>query len=118
MDLHQRLWAIENLAAQFWQRNVAPAGNEVVGQLHDGLFAGFVRHFRTAQHNDHVRRNALEHGDDLGGFVDVPYIYTEADDLRPVREQLFDHLGGLRTNHELLQHGLGLQLAHVRQQIA
>ena len=42
---------LQDLAAQLGEGDVAPAGDQVVGQLHDLLFGGLVRHFRPAEHD-------------------------------------------------------------------
>ena len=77
-----------------------------------------MRHFRPAQHDDDVGRHALEHGHQLGGFLDVPDIYAKTDDARLVDEDAFDQFRGFRADHEFLQPRLRLQRTHVGQQVA
>ena len=117
MHFHQGLRPVQNLPAQLRKSDVAPAGYQIVGQLHYRLFAEFIRHFRAAQHDNQLRCNPLQHGDDPGGFLDIPYIDAEADDARLLRQQLFDDVRRSGANHEFLHACRRLQVPHICQQV-
>ena len=118
MHLHDRLGAVQDLAAQLGESDVAPAGDDVIRQLDDFLLACLVRDFRAAQDDGQMWRHPLEHGHQAGGLFHVPDIDAEADDARRMRQDALDQVGGLGADDEFLDPGLLLQRAHIGQQVA
>jgi hypothetical protein len=79
---HQRLRAVQQGAAQFGEADVAPAGDQVVGEADDFLIFPFVADFRPAENDVQRRPGGFELANQFGGRRDVPDIDAEADDLR------------------------------------
>ena len=94
------------------------ARDQVVGQLHNGLFLPFVTDFRAAQHDEQIRSHPLEQGDDLGGLRHVPDVDAETDDARLFGQQRFGDVQRALGDDEFAEGGVGLQLAQVGVQVA
>ena len=52
---HQRARAEQEGAAQLGEAHIAPAGDHVVGQRHDGLGVRLIADFGAAEHDADVR---------------------------------------------------------------
>ncbi len=127
--LHQRLWPVQQGAAEFGETDIAPAGDQVVGQPDNFLIFPFVADFRPAEHDFQVGSRQFELADNFRRRRHIPDINPEADDLRAairritqLGKQRFDNLRRRPGNGEFAQHGAGAQLVaavtgHVGQQI-
>ena len=82
-DLHERLRAVQQRAAQLGKTHITPAGDHMVGQMRDGLLFGLMAHLRPAQHQFEVGPRRLEQTDHLGGLCHVPDVHAKAHDLHP-----------------------------------
>ena len=67
---------------QVRERQVAWAGDQIVGQVDDRLPIPFMTHLGAAEHHDQIRPYLLEQGDDLSGFHHVPDVDAKTDDAR------------------------------------
>ena len=73
---------MQKLFAQHGEGDVTPAGDHVIGKPNDFLLAGLMRDFWPAKYHRHLRRYALEQGNDAREFIDIPDIHAKTDDLR------------------------------------
>ena len=127
--LHQRFWPVQQGAAEFGETDIAPAGNQVIGQPDNFLICPFVADFRPAEHDFQVGPRQLELADNFRRRRHIPDINAETDDLRTAirhitqfGEQCFDNLRRRPGNGEFAHHGAGAQVVaavagHVGQQI-
>jgi len=91
----------DDRAAQPGKRNLAPAGDHVIGQPRDALFRDLVAHLRSADHQRHPGRYRLEHCGNARDLLDIPDSHAQSDDARAVLQQRLDNVGGPRPKHEL-----------------
>ena len=90
----------------------------MISQLNNGLIFGFVTDFRAAEDDFDVGSDALDGGDDFGGWLDVPDVDAEADDFGVARQQGFRDVERALVDVELGKAGARLELAQIGQQIA
>ena len=81
--LHQRQWAVQQRAAQLGKAHITPAGDDMVGQRHDGLLRVFMADLGTAQHHFERRARRLEQAHQLAGLAHIPDVDAKADHLHP-----------------------------------
>lgn len=62
----------EELLAEGGEGEIGFAGDDVVGEVAEGLGFGFVGDFRAAENDREMGGEAFEEADELGGLVDVP----------------------------------------------
>ncbi len=105
------------MAADFGKLQVGFAGDDVIGELDDGLTVGFVADFRAAEDDDELGANAFEGGNEFGGGGDVPDVNAEADDLRRFGEEGFGDFDGALVNVELEQFGARAEVAEIGEQV-
>ncbi len=117
-DLRGGAFAGEQLTAEAGEGQVRLAGDDVVGQLRDGLGLGFVADLRPAEDDREVRAEAFEGGDKLGCGRDVPDVNAEADDLRVPRQERFGDVDGSLVDIEFDNGGGVAQRAEVGEQVA
>ena len=117
-DFAGRSFASHQLPHQGGKTDVAPAGDDMIGQIADTLFVDLETDFGTTEHDDRLRRDRLELGHEPRGLLDVPDIHADADDARSFRQQFLDDILGLLADHELADRRGLPPLAKVRAQVA
>ena len=107
---------MEQGAAEFGEAEVAPAGNQVVGEADDFLILPFVADFRAAEDDFQCRTGRLELADNFGRLPDIPDVDAEADDLRGAArlaqfsQQRRDDFLNRPLDGEFAQHADGAQV--------
>ena len=94
------------------------AGDDVVGEVADFLFGGFVADFGSAEDDDGLGAETFEVGDELGGGGDVPDVDADSDDFWILREDGFEDVDGALVDVEFEDGGTGGEGAEVGQEIA
>ncbi len=93
--------------------------HDVIGELINALLGGFVTHFRPADDHFNLRRDGLQHRNELGRLFDVPNVDAESNYLRVEREQLFHEDFGFAADHKLDDPRLGANVfVEIGKQIA
>ena len=110
-DLFVRRVPLVDSLAQLRERQVAWAGDQIVGQLDDCLPVPFMTHLGTAEYHDQIRPYLLEQGDDLSGFHHVPDIDAKTDDARLFGQQCLGDVQRSLGDDEFADGGVSLQLA-------
>ena len=68
--------------AELGKAHVAPAGDDVVGQVNDVLRQRLMADFRAAEHDFDVWALRFEQFDEGAGLHHVPDIHAKTDDFR------------------------------------
>ena len=103
--------------AELGKAHIAPAGDDVVGQMDDVLFQRLVAHFRAAEHDFDVWALRFEQFDEGAGWHHVPDIHPKPDDFGVDGQQFCGQFFGFTVDGELAQRRFWLQIPHVGQQI-
>lgn len=121
-DFHEGPRSVQQAATQRGEGNVAPAGDDMIGKLHDALrFAlrfDFVTHFRTAQHYRDIRTECLQLRHHLGRFLDIPDVHAKADDPRSLAQQRFHDIRSASRQREFENARPFAQLSEIGVEIA
>ena len=124
-DFHQRRGAVQQSAAQFGKADITPAGNDMVGQRHDGLLVLLMADLWATQNHFERRARRLKQAHQRTGLAHVPDVDAKTDHLglaglwhAEQQQQLVGQFDRAAGDGVLAQRGLWPQLAHVGQQIA
>ncbi len=80
---------IQQPAAHFGKFQICLAGDDVIGELDDGLTFRFVTDFRAAEDNFGFGPQPFDGGDNFRGRRNILDIDAEADDFRIARQNHF-----------------------------
>ena len=127
---HQRARAEQKGAAQLGKAHIAPAGDHVVGQRHDGLGVGLVADFGAAEHDADLRPLRAQRKDYGVALFHVPDVNTQADYVHITGSHRTTcgnqgggnvcrgRLDGEFAQHRAVRHRLPAMALHIGQQVA
>jgi hypothetical protein len=109
---------IEDVVAEAGEGEVGFAGDDVIGELNDGLEGRFVGDFGSAQDDEEIWAKTFEECDELRGGRDVPDVDAEAEDTRIGLQDAFGDIERALLEIELEELRLRLEGTEVSEEIA
>jgi hypothetical protein len=109
---------IEEVMAEAWESKVGFAGDDVIGELNDGLVRGFMGDFGAAEDDEETWAKPFKECDEFGGGCDVPDVDAEAKDERICLEDAFGDIERALLEIELDELGTGLEGTEVSEEVA
>ena len=114
----RRPFACEQPTADLGEHQVRFAGDDVIGQLRDGLSFGLMADLRPAHDERDVRSHSFESRDDFGRRRYIPDVNSQADDFGISRQNGFGDIDRALVDIELDDGCAAAQRAKIGEQAA